>query len=413
LPPTSSLPPLSRLADCSLDQIADALKNLRAIYVDAFLPTVSEVFPAKGLPKHTIHDTSVPDSGYASAEEDDEDNEAPMGHDDGDAEAYDPDILRSDTFEREFAIRWLTGFTARSDIWVYSVDTDAESDARANLVDDAASVLAAFAGEDEEQPLTRQFTFALDAGDAVEVELNDAPLLSEDHTSVGLQSWGSSILLAELICAAPDVFGVTVSKNAPRVLELGAGTGLLSIVAAKVLQRSSLTHLPLPTIIATDYHPSVLVNLQSNVNANFSTSDDPIPIIVHPLDWQHPVYENELSTSFDIILAADVVYHPQHTRWIKACVERLLVRPEGISDDGGAFWLIIPVRPTGRHEGMSDTVEEVFRWASDVENSVGLSADGLELAILNMRKLERHEGVGRADEGGYKLYRIGWVHHEA
>ncbi|KAI0714751.1 putative methyltransferase-domain-containing protein [Earliella scabrosa] len=402
VPPTSSLPPLARLSSYSLDQLTDAVHNVRSIY----RPTALTALPQpKALPKHVVHDTSVPDSGYASAEgEDDSDDECDVGD-----ESFDIDVLRSDTFEREFAIRWLTGFAARSDMWVYAPEcSDQESDARAALVDEAASLLSTFAGADEEEAITRVFTFPTRVQTStnppdVRVELNDAPLLSDDHTSVGLQSWGSAIRLAELMCLDPGAFGIALADrpaNTLRILELGAGTGLLSIAAAKLLASSSPdNHCE---VVATDYHPSVLDNLRKNVETNFLPTDAAVQVL--PLDWQNPVYEGPLAGQFRVILAADVVYHPGHARWIKSCVERLLEC--GSSDSGrlgGVFWLIIPLRSTGRHEGMSDTVEAVFPHVSKVAHLRG------ELAILHVEELRKQDGVGRADEGGYKLYQIGWA----
>ncbi len=392
VPPTSSLPPLARLATYSTAQITKAIDNLRSIYCPPALATLPQ---PKALPKHLVHDTSVPDSGYASAEGEDESDDE---YDEEDA-SFDIDVLRSDTFEREFAIRWLTGFAGRSDMWVYSETSEEEADARAALVDAAASLLATFAGEDEEEALTRTFSFPTspESSGAVHVELNDAPLLSNDHTSVGLQSWGSSIRLAERMCLDPGAFELSLVHSTElglRILELGAGTGLLSIAAAKLLAASATTHSPVE-IVATDYHPSVLDNLRENVSTNFP-SPSTCPIHVLPLDWQSPVYEGALASRFDVILAADVIYHPEHARWIKACVERLLTQ-----DARGVFWLIIPLRPTGRHAGMSDTVEAVFPRASEVQDK--------ELAILHVDEISKQGGVGRADEGGYKLYKIGWA----
>ncbi|KAI0830833.1 putative methyltransferase-domain-containing protein, partial [Trametes gibbosa] len=395
-PPTSSLPPLSKLPSYSLAQISQAVDNLRAIYFEPDTPpkpTIALPKP-KALPKHFIHDTSVPDSGYASAEGEEEDEGEELRQEMSTEPFSDPDVLRSDTFEREFAIRWLTGFTARSDAWVYASDDEEETEARAALVDAAASLLSTFAGAEEEEAITRTFTFPTGStSGAVRVELNDAPLLSEDHTSVGLQSWGSSILLAERMCMHPAEFGLVTPAARPlRILELGAGTGLLSIAAAKVL--ASSTHRP--TIVATDYHPSVLANLRSNVATNFPRpSGSSVEVLA--LDWQRPVYEGPLRERFDVILAADVVYHPEHACWIKACVERLL------APELGVFWLIIPIRPTGRHEGMVNTVEMVFPRVETVDSS-----RCRELVILDMEGLSKHSGVGRADEGGYRMYKIGW-----
>ncbi|KAF9820779.1 hypothetical protein IEO21_01222 [Rhodonia placenta] len=400
VPPTSSLPPLVRLALCSTEQVSDAFQNLRAIYCRNTF-SVAPTLLRKLLPNHLLHDKSVPDSGYASADDEDEGG-ADSPEVEVESDAFDIDVLRSDAFERDFATRWLTGFIARSDVWVTSVD----SDARAALVDDAASILAAFAGDDEEEALTRRFTFE----GGIDVELNDAPLLTEDHTSVGLQSWGSSILLAERLCANPHAFGLSIRQDQTslRVLELGAGTGLLSIVAAKILRAQRLNDTT-STVVATDYHPSVLANLRSNVTTNFGTVDG--LLVVRALDWQYPVHDGPFALPFGVILAADVIYHPEHARWIKKCAERLLTRPDDVSV-GGIFWLIIPLRPTGRHEGMSNTVEEVFPQVSQQDRDSTVHTSKLELVILDMQKLARHEGVGRADEGGYKLYRIGWVRRE-
>ena len=271
VPPTSALPPLRRLTTSTLAQITAAVDNLHALYRPAALAALPQ---PKALPKHLVHDTSVPDSGYASAEgEDDSDDEC-----DDEEDSFDIDVLRSDSFEREFAIRWLTGFTARSDSWVYAPGcSEDESDARAALVDAAASLLGSFAGEDEEEAVTRSFTFPISSGSsearAVHVELNDAPLLSDDHTSVGLQSWGSSIRLAERMCLDPSAFGLAQGQ---RILELGAGTGLLSIAAAKLLAPpSSESSSPGATVVATDYHPHVLDNLRDNISTNFPSSSFP------------------------------------------------------------------------------------------------------------------------------------------
>ena len=395
-PPTSSLPPLSRLPSCSLKQVAEAVENLRSIYCPQALTTLPK---PKALPKHLVHDTTVPDSGYASEDGDDEPDD-----DECDANsAYDADVLRADSFERDFAIRWLTGFTARADMWAYSEGcSEDESEARAALVDAAASMLATFAGHDEDEDITRTFTFptgrTLPSGEpeVVNVELNDAPLISDDHTSVGLQSWGSAIRFAERMALDPSAFGLTLpSSGTLRVLELGAGTGLLGIVAAKLLALSA----PSPStleLVATDFHPSVLDNLRRNVATNFPAPESS-PVDVRALDWERPAYAGALAAPFDVVLAADVIYHPDHARWIKTCAAPLLA-------PGGVFWLIMALRPTGRHEGMSDTVDTVFGRAE--KDTAGAEK---ELAILEVEDIQKQAGVGRVDEGGYKLYKIGWV----
>jgi predicted nicotinamide N-methyase len=380
--PTSGLPPLAKLRNHSLETISIALVSLRALYFPPPPPKLS--LPKRHL-KSRIHDLSVPDSGYASAEEEEDDEQEievgvvpPIQGED-----LDLDVLRSDHFEREYTIKWLTGFTARSDVWLAvapSGPADNE-DTRAEAIDAAASLLSAFAGDLEpETALTRTFSFpCTSTGGTLQVELNDAPLSSTDHTSVGLQSWASSIVLAERICANPEEFELGTK---PRVLELGAGTGMLSIALSKLLPQSS--------IVATDYHPDVLSNLRSNLDNNTPS------VTMHTLDWSEPRIDAPFDTSFDIILAADVIYHPLHAQWIKSCVEEYLARgPDSL------FWLIIPMRSTGRHEGVGETVEQVF-------HGIGAGVPG-ELAILSKEAIARKDGVGRADEGSYVLFKIGWA----
>ena len=347
----------------------------------------------------------MPDSGYASAEgEDDEEDEVEeeevsqklIGHED-------IDVLRSDPFERDYAVKWLTGFIVRSDIWVAEApEEEGDGDTfeeRSRLVDNAASLLSSFAGDSEPEPaLTRGFAFPRSGGeDPVHVQLNDGALLTTDHTSVGLQSWASSIILAERICWEPSSFYFDpLHRPGVKILELGAGTGLLSIVASKFL--------PSAEVIATDYHPDVLANLRSNVSTNVSGQDQS-PISVHALDWSNPPTDGPFSEgSFDMILAADVIYHPDHAQWIKSCAERFLRRSRDSKSHGPVFWLIIPLRSTGRHEGMGATVEQVFPTAADSSSDSGKE----ELVILRQEEIARRDGVGRADEGSYLLFQIGW-----
>ncbi|KAF9550587.1 hypothetical protein CPC08DRAFT_715258 [Agrocybe pediades] len=390
--PSLSLPPLGRLAEQTTERITLAMRNLQHIYFPTASSSSVLSIPKRNI-KHTIHDTSVPDSGYASAEEDD-DEEALMteisGSDEDTQEA--DELLRADPFERAFAIKWVTGFVTRSDDWVAVAISEEESEKRSSILDEATVLLSSFVGgEDEEDvALTRTFSFPGD----IHVELNDAPLSKDDHTSVGLQSWGSSILLADRFCSEPEFFSLTprTGDKPLRILELGAGTGMLSIVASMILQGCSVE------IVATDYHPDVLENLRKNIATNISSSSS---IAVTALDWENPCYEAPFDKPFDIILAADVIYHPCHAKWIKNCVEKLLdqsPRAEAV------FWLIIPVRTTGRHEGMDATVDALF-----VDDDSSSSSGPGKLAILHREEVGRQGSVGRADEGAYKLFKIGWV----
>ncbi|GME22971.1 putative Nicotinamide N-methyltransferase [Neofusicoccum parvum] len=329
------------------------------------------------------------DSGYVSRNEDDDDA-------DEDAEEA-AAALRADEFERSFAVRWLTAFIARAGSELVRVGSE---EAAQRLVDDAASILASFSettdpdSDDEDAGLTREFEFAVrdTAAAAVSVRLNDAPLKGTDHTAVGLQSWGAAIVLSGLICADPERFGLPTPSGGT-IVELGAGTGLVCLTVAALLQQH-FRHRP-STVVATDFHPAVLANLRRNVAANAS------PVLARPLDWSAPVLEPPLAPRrAAVLLAADVVYAPEHARWLRDCAAALLA-------PAGVFWLIATVRNAGRggkFEGIVDTVEAAFG-DSDACPTAG---DGKVLAILGVEWVEKRRGVGRGDESGYKLYRIGW-----
>ncbi|KAJ7179591.1 S-adenosyl-L-methionine-dependent methyltransferase [Mycena filopes] len=402
----TALPPLRRLAEYSATDITHSLRGLRQLYwpPPPSLPQTLRIPTRRANRSRLLHlsDEKIPDSGYASAVVSDDESDIEEALDIGDSDSSDLlDELRADPLERTFAIKWLTGLIGRIDELSFDDPTVDEDDARESLLDDTTALLAQFSrheNDDEEYDITRTFSFPSQSG-LVQIELNDAPVSTTDHTSVGLQSWGSAIVLAERLCADPASFAlVAAPAHTLRVLELGAGTGLLSIAVAKLL--------PLTTVIATDYHPAILANLAANLHTNFPA---------HPLDWARPTRAAPFDAPFDVVLAADVVYHPEHARWIRGCVARMLRRPgaDARADPGGVFHLIVPVRTSGRHEGMHRMVDAVFGRDRDADGErVGDDdpSDAFRLAILDATAVERQgAGVGRADEAGYRLFRIGWV----
>ncbi|CAE6482527.1 hypothetical protein ACGC1H_000020 [Rhizoctonia solani] len=292
--PTSFLPPLKHLDDYNGPQIHNILTRLVTIY----------------LPK--VRGTTLIDE---------------------DAEPF-----QSDDFERSYAIRWLTGFIARGEEWseLYTDDEDsgggapaANSDssigrfqteflddtyvARTTAFDRAAALLGACAGTSASGVISRELKFATSSvpftggsthldepnsdSSTITILLRDESISAGDHTAVGLQTWGSACILAERIARDPSSFGLpdtspdssSRSKGAS-VLELGAGTGLLSLLAGKLVERAGAVTGngdSKYTIIATDYHPAVLANLQANVQGNFpdSSAESDSLVDVRLLDW--------------------------------------------------------------------------------------------------------------------------------
>ncbi|KAF2002042.1 hypothetical protein P154DRAFT_562182 [Amniculicola lignicola CBS 123094] len=388
LSPSSTLPSVRSLFTATDDQINSALRTIQYIYCPLRLPLV--VSSKRKFARNIASGTATPipvDSGYASGDDDGADSDAE------DALA----TVRADIYERNFTVRWLTSLVGRAEEIAFESE-----ESRARTIEDAVQILASFSNSSEvdvDQALTRDFSFPLSTTDGprlcktIGVKLNDAPLSDTDHTGVGLQSWGASIVLSSLICSSPSRFGLASLSTNQSIIELGAGTGLVSLTLAKIFPLlSQSAHHSIPRVLATDYHPAVLENLQANITANFSSSS-PLPITTMLLDWASPPL---LSSPADMLIAADVVYAPEHASLLRDCAARLL-SPDGV------FWLIVTVRDTGKFEGIPNTVEEAFA----EEN--GVKKGGLRLKILGKERVEKRKGVGRGDERGYDLYRIKWT----
>ncbi|XP_030633685.1 EEF1A lysine methyltransferase 3-like [Chanos chanos] len=88
----------------------------------------------------------------------------------------------------------------------------------------------------------------------------------------------------------------SVDLKGKRVIELGAGTGIVGILAARLGADVTITDLPL-----------AIPQLQRNVSANMPPSGWPstTPTVV-PLSWG--LDQEKFSTDWDLVLGADVVY---------------------------------------------------------------------------------------------------------
>ncbi|KAH0835920.1 hypothetical protein J3R83DRAFT_9816 [Lanmaoa asiatica] len=434
-PPTSRLPPIAKIAAFTSIQLFESLQYLHSLY----RPQV------RGSRRRT----------RCSLNDDRDDVRC---------------VLASDAFERAYAIRWLTALIAqleeRSSSLTHSnpslspiqhtiVDTStgtqppSESDLPIDtdtLIQQAASLLATCAGVAAAGKLHRRFSFEspVAATGKIHVELTDIPLDNHDYGSVGAQTWGGACVLAEMIAERPDRFGLgstgthglDTRERPLRILELGAGTGLVGLTVARLLQalrpckrpNPNPTLYPRAIIVLTDLYPPVLDNLQSNIDINFPTVPDrnfdtdraatQILVNIHTLDWssfsttttETLLIPDMLSTPFDVVFGADIVYEAQHAVWIHDCLKYLLSYSDGSNEDP-LFHLVIPLRPT--HTFESSTVEEVFGPKDRVSEG---SASQRELAILSKESIVceaygdgRSEASRTDDDVEYVYYRIGWT----
>ena len=115
-----------------------------------------------------------------------------------------------------------------------------------------------------------------------EIYISEQPNLLVSGGTTGLRTWEASLLLSEYLLSLP------LAGN--RVLELGAGTGIASIVAHKLGAQ----------VLSTDGSEQVIQKLQHNFKLNDSE------IETKTLWWgeNDPILERH----FDFIIGADITY---------------------------------------------------------------------------------------------------------
>src|ERR1700722_7763615 len=407
-PPTSHLPPIHNIASQPAQVLLEALRFLRQVYT----PEIRGSRRPQCASDHPNHGVLVVEDHT--------------------------DLLRSDAFERSYALKWLTALISQVECWE-TEKNDAmgtlhpSSQQRDVIIQETASLLAICAGAASAGTLTRAFAFtSTQANKSVMVQLRDVPLENHEYASVGAQTWGSACVLSEQIVEAPHDFGLIFNDANPitnnvfslkggyRVLELGAGTGLVSLTLGKLLEGDDrIAHQT--TIIATDFYPSVLTNLEFNIMSNFSQPDDTstcpqvshVSITPHFLDWAHLAMTDNVPSPFDepfdLILGADIVYEPRHATWIQSCLQKLLRKP--ISNKTSAlFHLIIPIRPT--HTSESNSIEQVFLpVAGPFDNlshpTLRLGIISREIIVCDAQGSIRNNPQDR-NEVVYAYYKIGW-----
>ena len=140
--------------------------------------------------------------------------------------------------------------------------------------------------------------------------IKEARNLLSRGNNVGLRTWEAALHLGWfLFTQSPELVR---GKN---VLELGAGTGFLSVLCAGQLKAAS--------VLATDGLGLVCESLQANVDLNLEngTLEGFKGLEVLQLDWSDQRTIDQLledarksSTSYDLIIGADITYHPDILR---------------------------------------------------------------------------------------------------
>lgn len=179
---------------------------------------------------------------------------------------------------------------------------------RESIWDLASLRLSERSGRTAMPAMTREFLVTED----LTIKLHE-PSLTGDN--LGLKTWASSLMLSKQLLKLAAYLPNIKSK----VLELGAGTGLVGISAA-CLWQTSVVLSDLPEIV-----PNLQHNLQLNANVIRECSGS---VSAKTLDWSDATDVPSPNDKFLIIIAADPIYSPEHPKMLIDTVVRWLERSE-------------------------------------------------------------------------------------
>jgi predicted nicotinamide N-methyase len=198
-------------------------------------------------------------------------------------------------------------------------------------------------------------------------------------------AWPSAVALAHWVVSNPAF----VAQSA-QVLEIGAGCGLVSIVAALIRKRhaahevSAGLHHQSAAVTVTDFNPVVLRNLESNVALN----DVCEHCQVMGLDFNQQTLlgsasgwvdtESQLHPPVDLILAADIICQPEDAYGVALLIRQSL-RSGGqavvVCADSGARFGVDHFAPACQKQGLrvSVTANEDL-WSEQLAKNVELTS---------------------------------------
>lgn len=174
--------------------------------------------------------------------------------------------------------------------------------------------------EDEEVQMKTPVTYRLALLQTpVQVDILENRRLIAAGGTTGLRTWEAALHLGQYLCANSSLVA------GRRVLELGAGTGYLSIVCAKCLGAAH--------VIASDGSEEVVDNLSDNFTLNdmpwgYNASPDAI-ISPKLLKWGHALLGTEEAEwnggrKVDLIIGADITYDKKVIPSLVATLKELL-----------------------------------------------------------------------------------------
>jgi len=163
-------------------------------------------------------------------------------------------------------------------------------------------------------------------------------------SSIGGKIWDASLLMSVWLETAQAAQlippAATAGARRPRVLEVGAGLGVVGLAAAK--------HFPWLHVTLSDYDVDICDNLHHNIGLNFTLPLAEKTLDVEALDFRDfttvamaevplpPALQRHVASGLfgqvDLIIGADVVYERTHVSLAQVCLA-LLGKPENAPPD--------------------------------------------------------------------------------
>ena len=170
-----------------------------------------------------------------------------------------------------------------------------------------------------------------------------------------------------------------------RILELGAGTGLVGLTAAALFTSPSF-----PTNIHLTDLPPIVPNLQHNIALNAATLQSPqhTRITAGVLDWSQTRPSRvpndgdegggggDKEEEYDTILAADSLYAPEHATWLATSMNVYLAPPN--QNPGARIFVELPLREPSAPEHDQFRTEMSNKGFEIVEEGVEVGYDDWE-----------------------------------
>ena len=170
-----------------------------------------------------------------------------------------------------------------------------------------------------------------DEGEAAVLRVQTLPVAA----TIGGKVWDASLLLSAWILECSSGGGRHRFPPAgSRVLELGAGLGIVGLALAEAL--------PAVAVTLSDYDPALLHNLEENIRLNAATTCSVAHVDFRDFERQAgaavpPKYAEAGLCGYDMLIGSDIVYDSYHGQLASVCLALLAPSPPAAAAAEGGW----------------------------------------------------------------------------